>query len=399
MAAATFLRVPGFERVAAEGLIRQAAAAAGALSLVAGIALSLPPLVGRIGVQRLEHGARYFQRAAAWCLLPLLFFEIFLRMYVYNPVAWYVNTNWFGPLPVEGSVFLMGSEGFALTHYDALGEIRTPYDDGQSILFMGDSRIEAKQVADHEKSASVAETLLRQRGYKVNVRNTGESARSVADYVTYLPLYKQLYDPSMIVIQVTERDFEESFSPGKDNYFILDDDQSIRTVHKYVPAGSFEVTSRKMLILYPMFARQALRQFELIFPGMPAVVDADADAEAVGEAEVQNKEERIRQQLELLKDAAGETPLIFVLAPSAPTIKGGDVAAIDPAYQQFRQRIVQYSGSTVIDPLPAFQELVRQGYFPVGFYNSAQPDHGHLNRHGNRVLGELLADAIEEVMR
>jgi len=393
--AAAFLRAPVLERVMALGPVRPAAAAIGALCLALGIALSLPPLVARIGAQRLESRARYVQRAAAWCVLPLLFFEIFLRVYLYIPVLWNVNTNWFGPVPAEGSFVLLGNEGFALTHYSKLGEIRTPYDSGATILFVGDSRTEAKQVSDAEKFSSVAETLLHQRGVAVNARNLGEGGRAMADYVTYLPMYKELYAPAAIVIQVSENDFNESFSPGKENYFRLDGGK-IDIVHKYETRAPFEVDSRRTLNLYPMVARQALRQFELIFPGLPSAAGDDAEAETSGE---QAAEERIRQQLDLLLDAAGGTPLIFVLAPSVPAIKDGAIVTADASYERFRQIITRHSGSTVVDPLPRFQELAKQGYFPVGFFNSAQPDRGHLNRHGNRVLGELLADAIEEVLR
>lgn len=394
--AAAFLRAPVLERVMAVGPVRPAAAVAGALCLAVGIVLSLPLLAARIGAQRLENRARYLQRAAAWCLLPLLFFEVFLRVYLYIPVMWNVNTNWFGPVPAEGSFVLLGNEGFALTRYSTLGEIRTPYDSGESILFVGDSRTEAKQVNDDEKFSSVAETLLHQRGVAVNVRNLGEGGRAMADYVTYLPMYKQLYDPAAIVIQVSENDFNESFSPSKENYFKLDGSGKIDIVHKYETSRPFEISSRKTLNLYPMIARQALRQFALIFPALPSTAGEDAEAETSGE---QAAEERIQQQLDLLLEAAGGTPLIFVLAPSVPAIKDGAVRSSDASYERFKQIISRHSGSTVVDPLPRFLELVKQGHFPVGFFNSAQPDRGHLNWHGNRVLGELLADAIEEVLR
>ncbi len=406
--ALVFLRVSIIERgLAMAPAARIIVPAAGVLSMVLALALSLPVFTVRVGAQRLEHRARSIQRAAAWCLLPLLLMDIFLRVYIYIPVVWIVNTSWFGPVPIENSFTLVGNEGFALSYYGKLGEVRTPFSGGENILFVGDSRTEAMQVMDEEKFASIAESLLRERGLDVDVRNMGESGRAMADYVTYIPLYKELFHPSLIVVQIGEKDFIESFSHGKENYFTLDSEQRIRVVHKYKPDGPLEIASQRTLNLYPMVARWGLRRLELMSPAMLAANEDTGEAggdgggdggESAGSAAVP-AEEMIREQMRLLREAAGDTPLMIVLSPSVPRIQKGSVVTTDAGYENFKQLIIQYSGSTVIDPLPRFAELAKQGYLPAGFFNSTRPDIGHLNRHGNRVLGELLADAIEEELR
>lgn len=400
--ALVFLRVSIIERALAMApAARTIIPLVGTLCILLAFSLSLPLLTRRFGAQRLERRARLIQRAAAWCLLPLLFMDIFLRVYVYIPVVWIVNTSWFGPVPIENSFALVGNEGFALSFYGELGEVRTPFRGGENILLIGDSRTEAMQVADDEKFASIAESLLRERGLPIDVRNMGESGRAMADYVTYIPLYKQLFDPGLIVVQIGEKDFTESFSHGKENYFTLDSDQNLQIVHRYETTGPLEIATQKTLNLYPMVARQGLRRLELLFPAVLAADEASDDTQG-GEGiatEDQPADELVRQQIELLMQAAGDTPVIFLLSPGVPRIQKGSVLTTDPDYEHFKQLIAQYSGSTVLDPLPGFIELANQGYLPAGFFNSPRPDIGHLNRHGNRVLGELLADAIQEALQ
>jgi hypothetical protein len=70
----------------------------------------------------------------------------------------------------------------------------------------------------------------------------------------------------------------------------------------------------------------------------------------------------------------------------------------DPEHQQLKEFIERYPGVTVVDPLPEFRELVSTGHMPRGFFNST-PGSGHLNNYGNEVVGQMLAQAIEQVLK
>jgi hypothetical protein len=104
------------------------------------------------------------------------------------------------------------------------------------------------------------------------------------------------------------------------------------------------------------------------------------------------------QQMKLLLKASEGVPLIVVLLPSAPYISGVDIEMNDPAHEQLFEFMKRYPEVTVVDPLPAFQNLASNGRLPRGFFNST-PGEGHLNKDGNRIVGELLAQAIEQVLK
>ena len=139
-------------------------------------------------------------------------------------------TNFAGDIPAVHAVILWGKEGYALTQYEKWGEIRTPHHDGKKdndVIILGDSQTEGLQVGDDYKFTSVAETVLRQDGYDVDLHNMGRSGLAMADYVSWIPPYQALYRSKVIVVQLTENDFIESFHMGQFNYFVTADNEKI----------------------------------------------------------------------------------------------------------------------------------------------------------------------------
>jgi hypothetical protein len=100
-------------------------------------------------------------------------------------------------VPPDRSCYVRGTEGFGVTCYFANSEIGTPYrgPEGESIVVLGDSYTEATQVSNAEKYVSVTETMLRERGYNVDLHNLGDSNRALADFVYLAPAVNQTYAP------------------------------------------------------------------------------------------------------------------------------------------------------------------------------------------------------------
>jgi hypothetical protein len=71
----------------------------------------------------------------------------------------------------------------------------------------------------------------------------------------------------------------------------------------------------------------------------------------------------------------------------------------DLQHQNLKIFLSNYPQITLVDPLPEFQKLALSGNLPMGFSNSTQPGEGHLNRNGHEVLGKLLAETIEAVVK
>lgn len=378
----------GLDPASGWGPTRRLTLATGAALLLPGAVLSLPRAQAGLRAEAIERALRYAHRAAGWCLLAVLGVELVMRVIGFTPVIWTVQTNWFGTVQADGTLSFLGDEGFAFTHYRALGEVATPFDTGANIIVLGDSRTEARQVPDAQKYSSVAETLLRKRGLDVNVRNFGRSALDIATYVTHIPLYRELYHPALFVVQITEDDLTTSFNPRHAHYFEVNPDQSISLVHRRDISGPLAVSEERTLHLRPVLVDYAVERINLMFPAAAASGSPLTLPDGV-----------LDEEIAMILQAAGDTPVIFVLIPNGPVINDGKLVLTPPGYADFVARMQASGAAVVVDTLPRFQDLVRAGYFPVGFFNSSIPYRGHLNRYGHQVTGELLADAIADYLR
>jgi hypothetical protein len=363
--------------------------------LIAGLFISFL-LFKSFNTNKIASFSRYLHQSLAWCLVSLLIIEISLRITVRNPTIWNVNTNWFGQVPAAGSFLLQGAEGFAATQYDAWGEIHTPFQGGENILFLGDSRTSALQVPDDQKYASVAEKKLHADGFNnFDVRNFGRGGLAMADYVSWIPLYRSLLNPKVIVLQLSEYDFVESLTHEPPNYFKIKDDKIVNLVHSLDVSHELSGTPNSYPDIHLMLKSMADIRLRLI--NDPAQVDRSDKPMNLPLA---------KQQMERLLQVCEGVKLVVIVFPLVPEIDaqnsgagGGAIHMDDPGFNKFKQFISGYPEVTVADPLPEFQELVKQGRFPWGFFNSLRPDRGHLNQFGNQILGELSAEAIEKVTR
>lgn len=389
MLLAIFAYALGLDGAPDWGPARMVAFGLGTVIFVPGIVLSLPAVNRQPPLAWMEKTARYVHGTAGWCVLALLGVELLLHLTGYTPVLWRVQTNWFGPVQASGTSSLLTDEGFAITHYRALGEVATPYDSGENIIVLGDSRTEARQVPDNDKYVSVAETILHQRGWPVNLRNFGRSALAVADYVTHIPKYRELYNPRLFVVQLTLADLSGSFSRSRSNYFILTEDQQLQLGHRQDISGPLKVSSGRIFNPNLLLVNYAVQRFNLLFE----------ENVADGESPTELADAVVQQQIDMILQAAGDVPVIFVIIPMEPSISGDGLLESKERYRHFVQQVRNTPGAQVVDMLPAFQQLAREGHFPVGFFNSPDPDRGHLNRYGHREIGELLAEAVEAAWR
>ena len=366
----------------------------GSCLLAVALVLGLPRIIDRVEkTVGLEASSRYLVEASVWCFLSLLIIELILRLSIYNPPLRRDVTNWAGDLPAVHSVILWGREGYALTQYEKWGEIRTPHHDSNrenDVIVLGDSQTECLQVADDVKFTSVAETILRQDDRDLDLHNLGRSGLAMADYVSWIPPYRSLYRPKLIVIQLSEADFVESFHKDQFNYFVVDDQQKIELIHTFDLSGGFTQKARQRSDIFPQLEEMGFVRWYFMRAAVAATPPAGSAAERFAP-------DLAEQQMHLLIDAAQGTPLLVVLLPSAPTIAGDGIQMADPTHQHLKAFLKRFPEITIVDVLPEFQELASHGQLPHGFFNTP-PGTGHLNRFGNEVVGRLLAKAIEELL-
>ncbi len=341
---------------------------------------------------RANQFSAYLIPLQAMFVLALAGMEILLRVTVYNQPMMHMRTNWFGSLPAPGSFYLWGSEGFALTHFEGIpGEIRTPLTGRENIILLGDSFLEGLQVADDQKLASVAEIELWKDGLGFDLHNLGASGLSMADYAATIPKYIELFDPATVVLVVQENDFVESFHADKSNYFTKGESGAIELVSEYSLEEEYFVADDPHPVLRPILFQYARSRIEQTLTASTERGDASPP--------VLFDPAFAAMQMEYVTQSCGGVPLIILIYPHAPYITGDRIEMSDENHERLREFLSGYPGIVLADPLPELRQLARDGVLPMGFFNSARPGVGHLNAEGNRVVGKVLAQAIEEAMK
>jgi hypothetical protein len=375
--------------------VRRRLLAEGIFLLLIGIViLSIP----RISVfLRKNKISAYLIPMHMWLALVVLGMEVVLRITIYNPPFNSVRTTWFGWVAPQGSFTLWGKEGYAITRFDGQipGEIQTPFHGGDNILVLGDSFTEALQVPDNQKYASVAEIVLHQDGYNFDLHNFGHSGRTMADYVSKMQNYRTLYHPKAIVIQLTENDFIESFDTEKSNYFVAENSKIVDIVRTGKFKGKFLVADTMSSNFTFSLLEHAKGRLSILMNDRqdPTVQINESSTPQTFDVAL------AKQQMDLLIEAGNGETIILIITPHAPYISGDDVEINDLKHQNLKTFLSNYPQIILVDPLPEFQQLALSGHLPMGFFNSTQPGLGHLNRRGHEILGELLAQTIEEVVK
>nr|MBI2905599.1 hypothetical protein [Chloroflexota bacterium] len=339
---------------------------------------------------------RYLAQAGLWLALALVAAEGLLRVAVEaRPFNYTYDGDW-GWEPVAGSIELWAREGYGITRYLAHGEIATPYDDGdKTVVVLGDSHTEARQVNGSDNFVSVAERALRQQGLSINLRNLGRTDAGLPDYVYLAPFIKEVYRPDLVVVQISAQDFTsaDAFGANRSNYFVLNGD-AVSVVH--VPAPHQNGWLGKLMhgsTLYAEYVNRSRVWAERELPSQGAPVAA-AETSLPPRAP-----ETVGAQLAALKAAYSDVPMILLILPQVPALQDGKlVEQVGDDEEALAASAQAVSGWTVVDPLPQFVALAAQGVLPRGFWNR-QPGRGHLNVDGHRAVGLLLAEQIAGALK
>lgn len=329
----------------------------------------------------------YLGKAAGAVVLVLLSFELTVRLFALSHDRQEVADPDFGRVGAAGSTVRWGSEGRGTTHYVADGEIATPHSGGPNVLVFGDSHTEALQVDDHEKFVSVAERLLWQRGLRLDLRNFARTGASMADYVWLTRRFRERFQPTAIVIQLDEHDFDwHAFDPSRANHFVLRPDGRIEVSHfsdSSLPAQQ-PTTDQGIYRQFKMlgYARYRIR---LLFNKPATAPPAPPSGLSTTDS--------VTMQAELLREAAGSVPVILLRLPYSPYSSTRKDLALETFTALRRALPWPY-----IDPSGEFVESRRLGRDPRTFFNEV-PAGAHLNADGHAIVGALLAAEIERALR
>ena len=372
-------------------LARLALVVSGAILILAAIGLAIFPAARRrfyseTGIRR----SRYFIQAGLWVGVVLVIMELALRAFVIADDIRISSDPMLGGAAAAGSSAFNGLEGTGYIHYIADGEIYTPYNEGPSILVLGDSNTEAQQVNDDQKFASVAESRLWSDGYRLNLRNLAISGYSLAHYAGLLPYFVKKYDPVAIVIQVSLQDFDcsDGFSHDARFYFLPDADGATTPVANPDPNAGL---AHRVEVPFSL-AIYTSRRLKEIFPAPASGSEMSSDPISTRDSiQIQ------LSALERVTDSLG-IPVIFLALPDTPRIENGMIHNDDSDFDYLVSQIESRKGWQVVDPSREFLSLLTQGELPRGF-NNTTPGIGHMTPDAHLIAGDLLAQKLEGLLK
>ena len=354
---------------------------------------------------------RYWLNVAKWSVLILLVFELAVRIFVMRLPPHEYKPEW-GLVPAEGSSSVQGREGYGVLHYFANGEIRTPYQDGEAVVVLGDSTVQAAQVNDSENFVSLTEEALRQRGIKADLHNLGGSERTMADHIFFAPAVRQYFSPKVVVVQVSPATFSLAFYAPKDNHFIENEDGSLVLVHRTSSAeglGSRNFFfSSGLLSLFDF--RWQITSEEMIQHYGNIRFGSGGEAAAAGRGNPQSSgddgEEKSRARIILLanelRDAYPDSEIVFLVIPYTPSLEPGPKGKISWVSGEDRQLAVLLSSIEdvqVVYVQKSFEQFYKKySVLPRGSFNSLF-NFGHLNEYGHEAVAQTLTDALETILK
>lgn len=356
------------------------------------------------GAFRKDNRFLFFIKTAGWLLVFLLLLEVYTRTFVIKDAPQQLIPD-LGLVPANDSFSVWGMEGHATTHYLSNGEIYTPYQTGMSVVVLGDSFTEARQVDDDQKFVSVAEEMSHARSEYMDFHNLGLSGRNIADYVYTAPYIKKAYNPAIVVVQVKPQDFKESFRSSLPtylvpNYFVIKD-SALSLIHtgRYfsvnldfqnaVRASGFASLAIYKIKENPLSFDASMQQTSV---KTAAVVKPSMDADLVDAG-------LVAMQVDALEKSYEGAKVVFLLIPNVPILDGDKLLWENAQDISLMKAINQSSKFPVLYPGNDFYELYStRGEFARGFPNSF-PNRGHLNKYGHYVVGSALAEYLGKITR
>ena len=336
-------------------------------------------------------------------VIGLLILELFLRIFVYRKTEYSIHDTDIDWQSKAGTLYFQAVEGFGVTHYVADYEINTvpsPPTNGMSVVVIGDSYTEGYQVNDDEKYVSVAENLLLERGFVANLHNFGRSDNKLADDIWFFNhIYKQ-YKPQIAVFQLNFDDLIAEYNSNnrRINFFIKQSDGALQIQHQPIP-----VQSQNELFNF-IFRNSSIISYGAVrFKSISAILldkyFTSQDTEVTSlETLYLIYEKTILDKIAILKNATAGVKLVIILAPPFPIIKKDKIILDNPQYDELVSLLKKIPDLVVIDPSTPFVDLLKNNHFPSGFNNSPIGI-GHWNKNGNAIVGQLLADELQKIIK
>jgi hypothetical protein len=362
------------------------------------------------GRPTLNHALQLLSRWVGPLALGALFFELFIRSFVYSPRPQIMHPI-LGQVPAPGSVWVDGREGLGHIHWSRQG-VRgrdLPADEGKPsrrIIFLGDSFCVAEAVNDEQTyCARVEGELQRRLREPIWVGNCGRISLDAGDFLYYLPGYERQFHPDLIVITYNLSDFRVS------NHRISG---IIAEFDPAAPAGAGLVVhptseAKEHNLLDRRIPAPLRGVGHALIDGSSLALYGAARVYALGWKEAPDKkfitqdsqiasEEQMEKYLGSLA-VLTHTPVVCAYIRPWSPIWGINNHLDDVTIRRLQQAAARV-GIPLIDTGPDFIRYFRRTGQPAnGFANTIDgPGTGHLNPAGHELVAHALAGPIARLL-
>lgn len=339
-------------------------------------------------------------RGSLAVLLSMGAMELVMRTWISTP-ATNVPDAEFKYFERPGSWQVQSREGYSRSSTNELGffDDPIPQDDGRPrALILGDSYVEAKQVARSNSLTAVANSA----STRAVVMNAARSGWSPPDLAHYATTRIHAFDPDVLVVVYNASDL---FQFEQSNSVVLRQDERGRATLR-VPrhptsfgrlreslqdlrrsSALITAVHRRLKQLVALEQERLASRFAKDFDERRTSEEFDFEACVASFVTLH----------EMVVEATG-LPVIYVYVP--PLEYAAQQARIDfPERRDVLREFSRRVGARFVDPTSMMvAEYGRTGRPLHGFVNSRIGE-GHINAAGHRIVGEAIARAIDEALQ
>lgn len=294
-----------------------------------------------------------------------------------------------------GQTQLSTREGHGLTTFGENGLIVNKELDptAYGVLFVGDSFVRAKQVADKDKFTEIVERSWNAAhpDKPIQTLNLGLGGQSIPTYLSFGRNMDQHFQPELVFLMLSEDDFMDLKRRPKKL------DQVAASVAK--PDGSKliltepETANALHHLVNDLGIRSFFGQLQLQTHNFLTLGRTDSQAEPGKPPDsamyAETGDEKVRIQLQALQDIWGDR-LVILYKPPINNMGRGE----PPDYRNTITVEMESLGIPYINLYPPLLKAFQQKRPPMGFANSII-GRGHLNQYGHALVAEEIVKFME----
>ena len=269
------------------------------------------------------------------------------------------------------------------------------------LLAIGDSYTEALFVTDEDYYAHRLEKRLRENHLDVPVLGVAKSGFSVADYIANAAMYRKLFSPSWVIVQVGDDDFcNDAWNTGKPEgyaHFRHAKGSDALDIIDLPPkdGGMCALASDHFPLLLPIVLFMQDRENVVLAwlkdrkqPWFHAESPEDTSKRA---AVPEMTKYPVEEEMKMLAGSYDKHVILLYVARLDP---------LHPSHESENEAILRKAalaqGIRFVSLRDKFPELAAAGQAPFGFSNT-RFNAGHWNRYGHQAAADLLYDEYVKI--